>query len=346
MEFPICPLPLPENLEALAQKLSEEWVKSTFRPLLSQDLIEKWDKVIIEWSESGEIPLLIRKRKNNIGSEIKHKDGRIIIPTDNSPAQWVFTEVYNKMDIDLKAIREILENDKLPISFAPSKDESERSKYKCTLGTKIDLNKRGWKLCHINPVGLKTRTPLQDLSIDILKDRFIRFLSPSNMFLVPKKWSGLGEFPEMVKLLGGVDAKEIRRDYKLLQNSNSSSIRKATTKDKTKYRLNGIRYHKNGLVLAVLTQYLNQNPCNYNKLKEVFPDEIQGNYGVFTRLEAAQRKNLLTNGKRYFIDNDSILKTSDGISIAVCTQWAAGKNIEKFISLARKLNFTVIELPN
>jgi hypothetical protein len=84
-----------------------------------------------------------------------------------------------------------------PIYFALS--ERARIKYKATLSScAVNLNQDGWKLCHINPVGLGSRVPIQDLPIGQLENHFRLLLKPSNHFLVPKRWSGLGEIPEVI----------------------------------------------------------------------------------------------------------------------------------------------------
>jgi hypothetical protein len=60
------------------------------------------------------------------------------------------------------------------------------------------VNNRGWKLGHIDEVGLNTQTPLSEIPIDTLKRHFCDLLKPSNHFLVPLAWAGLGEVPEII----------------------------------------------------------------------------------------------------------------------------------------------------
>jgi hypothetical protein len=307
--------------------------------------MEKWDRTIDTWAEMDDMPLLIRKRKDNAGSVIIHTTRRQLIPVDNSPAQWVFSMVYNEIDIDIEFIKKLLSEDRLPVSFAPAKKEMERAKYKCTLG-KIDLNQRGWKLAHINPVGLKTRRPLENIPIDILKEHFRKLMSPSNMFLVPKKWSGLAEFPEMIKLLGGSVPlnKNIVKNKSQKESDMKTDITESK-RDKTKYEFNGYLYPKNRLVLAVVREYLIRNPkCTYDELKIVFPDDLQGSYyGVFTKIQKAEEIKI-KRGNRHFLDKDSILLTGDNISISVCTQWGAGINIERFVSKAKSIGYDIKEI--
>jgi|WetSurMetagenome_2_1015567.scaffolds.fasta_scaffold162229_1 hypothetical protein len=344
--IPICPAILPENLENLVKQLSKSWFESNIRPRLSIDVSNRWDAVISEWAKSEDMPLLIRKRKDNAGSELVHSTERIIIPVDNSPAQWVFAMAHNGMDVNLEIIQEILNKDALPMSFAPANMEIEKAKYKCVLRASTELNTRGWKLSHINPVGLKTRKPLIDIPIEKLKNHFIKLMSPSNMFLVPKKWSGLAEFPEMIKLLeGSVPLNKNIKISKLQPELEGGFDMGNLVRDKTKYEFNGHPYPKNRLVLAVLREHLNRHPdCSFEDLKVIFPDDLQGSYyGVFTNIQKAEAIRL-KRGKRHFLDKDTILRTGDNTLIAVCNQWGARINIERFVSKAKFIGYDIKEI--
>jgi hypothetical protein len=57
-------------------------------------------------------------------------------------------------------------------------------------------NKAGWKVCHVERVGLATALPLAELPEFQLREHFRRLMAPGNMFVIPKKYSGLGELPE------------------------------------------------------------------------------------------------------------------------------------------------------
>lgn len=52
---------------------------------------------------------------------------------------------------------------------------------------------RAYKLAHIEPVGLNKPTDAILLSTDVLEAHMRRFLSPRNLFVVPKELAGLGE---------------------------------------------------------------------------------------------------------------------------------------------------------
>ena len=115
------------------------------------------------------------------------------------------------------------------------------------------------------------------------------------------------------------------------------------SKDTTKYIFNGYQYGKGRLVLAVVTEYVKQNPdITFNELKKVFPDQLQGaNIGVFAEIEDAKRR---TNKiKRYYFGDRP--GSVESVQIADCTivvsnQWGIG-NIGRFLQVAEKLGFEI-----
>jgi hypothetical protein len=74
--------------------------------------------------------------------------------------------------------------------------ERQAARFKCTLGKVPSPNASGWKLAHVDGVGLATTVPLTDLGETQLCGHFLKLMSPRNMFVVPTKYSGLGELPE------------------------------------------------------------------------------------------------------------------------------------------------------
>jgi hypothetical protein len=119
-----------------------------------------------------------------------------------------------------------------------------------------------------------------------------------------------------------------------------------STKDTTKYLFIGITYAKNRLVLAVISDYLKAHPeATFDDLKRAFPDSLQGSpNGVFIRAEQAIDIRNRTGHSRHFLHENEILKTADNIRVAVCTQWGANLNIEKFLERARSLGYDIKEL--
>jgi hypothetical protein len=132
-------------------------------------------------------------------------------------------------------------------------------------------------------------------------------------------------------------------DYQIKIREQSEERRAAAraNRDTTKYSFYGSIYRKNKLVYAVVTQYLKDYPeTTFNILKQVFPDELQGTYGVFTLLEEAQEIFQKKGHKRHFLEDDEVLRTADGVEIAVCTQWGIG-NIWRFLETASSLGYQI-----
>jgi hypothetical protein len=161
------------------------------------EISRHWDRLVDEWAHS-DLPLVVRKSSGVRGGEIAHSGGRSIVLADNSPAQWAFMRAFQGFTYTLAEIRCQLESCKIPFAFATKRSEKSQMKYSGTLTAADNLNKRGWKLCHIEPVGLGSPTLLADFSIERLVAHFRLLLKPSNHFLVPLSWAGLGELPEVI----------------------------------------------------------------------------------------------------------------------------------------------------
>ena len=59
--------------------------------------------------------------------------------------------------------------------------------------------------------------------------------------------------------------------------------------DFTKYIFNDKEYGKGKLVLAIVEQYISENNAGYSALLEVFPESLQGGFGVFISEENAEK---------------------------------------------------------
>jgi len=114
-------------------------------------------------------------------------------------------------------------------------------------------------------------------------------------------------------------------------------------KDYTKYTLNnGVeKYAKNRLILAVVREYIRQNPkTTLTQLKSVFPDNLQGSLGVVQKLSTVAKK------ERYFTKKEEIILDGNNEKIVVCNQWGIDKTTKKgnftdFVDHARKLGFVI-----
>lgn len=195
--IPVCPVDLPDGMDTLIHKLGSKWANSDACPRVAENIKDAWDKLLNDWGADNSLPLLIRKTSLVRGSELRHAGGRTIIPTDNSPAQWACSLALRGKVPTITEIHEGFVRDEIPVSFAHKKNEREHRRYHCTLG-KYGINKAGWKLCHINPVGQKSQAHLEAVEIEMLRKSFFDLLSPSNYFLLPINWGGLGEVQEFI----------------------------------------------------------------------------------------------------------------------------------------------------
>ena len=117
-------------------------------------------------------------------------------------------------------------------------------------------------------------------------------------------------------------------------------------RDTTKFSLDGGKnyFGKGKFVREVVAHFMEQNPSlTYDQLTQVFPDNLQGSYGVLRTLESINdsthdKKDLRT---RYVMAADSILTSIDGVRFVVSNQW--GKyNIVNILELLEKWNWNII----
>jgi hypothetical protein len=193
------PIDIPEDMSLKARELGRMWAESSARPRLKPEIKERWNQLIQDWVNDLGVPLVLRKGGIR-GSEVLHPgSGRKIITADNSPAQWVFTCAWDGKTYDIKTLKEDINNNKVPFAFATKTSEKSQMKYLGTvISCGVDLNQRGWKLCHIEPVGLNDKTLVENLPIEKLKEHMMLLLRPSNHFVVPKQWAGFGEIQEVI----------------------------------------------------------------------------------------------------------------------------------------------------
>lgn len=114
------------------------------------------------------------------------------------------------------------------------------------------------------------------------------------------------------------------------------------TKDTTKYIMDGKRYGKNRLVLAVVHKYVSLHPnLSATQLMTIFDRSLQGSLGVVRTLEDV-KNNYADYERRFFCQPTEIVCTTTEKCV-VCTQW--GKfNIGNFIARARQLDITIDEI--
>jgi hypothetical protein len=98
----------------------------------------------------------------------------------------------------LNDVRAMFADDRVPVAMVIKASEKTQAKFRCTRQSSPGPNHMGWKVAHIEDVGLGYTDVLTTLPLSELQAHFVRFLSPSNMFLVPKAYAGIAETPEFV----------------------------------------------------------------------------------------------------------------------------------------------------
>jgi hypothetical protein len=185
------------EIRRMISEIGKKWHNSLNNPKVSNDLLYYWEDLISEWKNADDLPLVVRKQTAIRGSEVTHKSDKKIIITDNSFSQWIYYNILNHKKYTLSEIEELLEKDEIPFSYAIKKIDKERVKYKKCIGN-YSVNKQGWKLCHINQVGIKSSEPIENMEIEELKKHFTKLANPKNMFLIPLEIGGIGEISEFI----------------------------------------------------------------------------------------------------------------------------------------------------
>lgn len=119
--------------------------------------------------------------------------------------------------------------------------------------------------------------------------------------------------------------------------------KKPITKDFSKYIFNGETFVKRRLVLAVVRQYVEDyRPATFDELKEAFPDYLQGSLGVVKLIdEVSDKYKGIGGAKRYFVNENEIIRLPSGEQAIVCTEWGA-HDTEKFVGhVMAKFNYNI-----
>ncbi len=87
-----------DTASALRQAIYElgaKWAVNPARPRIAASTLQAWNELLAAWVRDGRLPLLVRKFRSDRGSLIAGAAGRMLIPTDNSPAQWAFAVAHS-----------------------------------------------------------------------------------------------------------------------------------------------------------------------------------------------------------------------------------------------------------
>lgn len=183
---------LDELREPLAE-LGRRWAASSHRPRPAEAVLRGWDALLEGWVAS-ELPLVLRDQGRR-GQTVLHERGRPLLFGDNSPANWAFGLALRGEVPTIEALRARPLGEIVPLSFLSRGEAAKRN-----------LNKAGWKVCHIDPVSDRRRVKFETSELVRVESAFRRFLSPRNIFLIPKEISGAGELPEVVRAIAAFDA--------------------------------------------------------------------------------------------------------------------------------------------
>lgn len=187
--------PIGPDIRNRIKEIGRLWKESeSSLKIVDMKILDSWEQLILSWAKNKNMPLIIRKG-NARGQEFEHSSGRKIVISDNTFALWVYRNALGQKEYTLDDIKQMLDDNKVPMVYALTKEEKEKAKYTRTLG---EFSISNWKLCHIKPVGLNSRKHIKDIEIEKLIECFKRYANPKNMFVLPKEIGGLGEIQEFI----------------------------------------------------------------------------------------------------------------------------------------------------
>lgn len=113
-------------------------------------------------------------------------------------------------------------------------------------------------------------------------------------------------------------------------------------KDHTQYSYKNVNYGKGRLVLAIVTDFIKNNPhYSYQDIVKIFPKQIQGSVGVIGEYNSVIEAYKDVDHKRHFIKD--VIALSNGEKIVVSTEWGKS-NISNFLRIAKELGYNIVEL--
>lgn len=122
-----------------------------------------------------------------------------------------------------------------------------------------------------------------------------------------------------------------------LEGIDPAALEKVTSslKDDSRYEFEKNEYGKGQLVLAVVKQYVIDNPMvTCTDLQVAFPKNLQGSKGVLSLATDVKDTDKGIGGKkRYFTRANEIVVLASGEQVLVCREWGIS-NIDKFIQHA------------
>lgn len=209
--------------------------------------------------------------------------------------------------------------------------------------------------CKMEASRLLTKKTLDDFKKSIKADPNLAIRDVVRNYLVNDKGCEIELVDKYLESVSFQVASSKSREGKFLQvkinpvNSKSSASAKSSAcKGKrvyTRYSLDGGKnyYAKRKFVREVVIKYVEENPAlTFGELQQVFPDKLQGTYGV---LRSAEELNASSHDKsdlntRYFMKEEQLLRSADGILYAVSNQWGS-YNLPNVLSLVESWGWNV-----
>lgn len=124
------------------------------------------------------------------------------------------------------------------------------------------------------------------------------------------------------------------------QKKDSDATQSKQAHDKTQYSINGGTFqNKRRFVHQLVKMYVEEHPsATFADLEQTFPSTLQGSYGVIRTTDYIREKGI--EEYRYLMKDGELLRSSDGVTFAVCSQWGIG-NTPRIVELAKKLGYVI-----
>lgn len=203
--IPPCPKEFSDDLTLRVRQLAHAWANSPLRPRVSASIRHAWHQLLDAWIADDRLPILVRRMREGRGRAIPHPSGRLIVPTDNSPANWAMTLALSGQCPSVDEVHALFDADAIPVAMAFKKQERPQARFRSTRARGAQLNQLGWKVAHVHPVGIGYKGSLITVPVQDLIAHFRNFLWPGNMFVIPMIWAGLAELHEVADVVAHAD---------------------------------------------------------------------------------------------------------------------------------------------
>lgn len=264
---------LKEGQATGAMDFFEQIIKPQFEK--NEDVIRTIHKALIKYIKSDDVVYAVRlyfsyKKVNydrlRRGFLTVFPDGKKMLFCDNTFAMPFAALKLHGEDYTYEELIEYMNQSNVLCGFSTTEAERKLAYYSCNSETRINLNKEGWYLAHILPVGYgykkgaissmipnpdrgewensddKVRYVRKSLPSDVedaLRAHFLRLVHPLNSFVVPKqsllKYEGknIGEEIELIDIVRDYIQKRFPEEYnelsKFIQAHENNNLKDHTT---------------------------------------------------------------------------------------------------------------------